>query len=103
FARGAKRTLQSGSDGICIAEASPSRIPVKDQEGLKPHQAPRAGGITGLYNEGSCEVWYWNCPNCDKWYPVKWELLTWDDKDEHSVRANCPHCSHEMQPTDKYE
>lgn len=103
FARGAKRTLQSGSDGICIAEASPSRIPTRDQEGLKPHQAPRSGGITGLYNEGTCEVWYWSCSSCSGWFPVKWEILNWEKGRTDTVHAVCPHCSHEILPEDKYD
>lgn len=103
FHRGAMRTKQSGSDGITIAEASPSRIPIKDQDGLKPNQAPRAGGIAGLYNAGTCEVWAWQCPSCTAWFPVKWELLHWAKNDPQSVRCVCPHCKHQMTPSEKYD
>lgn len=103
FTRGSMRTKQSGSDGITIAEASPSRVPIRDQDGLTPNQAPRAGGITGLYNEGTCEVWHWTCPSCSKWFPVKWELLRWEPGKPGTVNAHCPHCDHAMAPSSKYD
>lgn len=56
--RGLMRTLSEGSSGICIAESSPSRIPLRDQEGLEPHELPRATGITGWYNRGDRQ-WYY--------------------------------------------
>ena len=103
FGRGAKRTLQAGSDGITIAEASPSRTPIRDQQGLKPHQAPKAGGITALYNDGTCEVWYWICPSCDKWFIEKWELLQWETGKPKTAHIKCPHCDHYIIPNEKYD
>jgi phage terminase large subunit GpA-like protein len=103
FHRGAMRTKQSGSDGMTIAEASPSRTPIKDQEGLKPNQAPRANGVAGLYNAGTCEVWSWQCPSCDSWFHVKWELLKWEKGNPKSVHAYCPHCDHQLPPSSKFD
>ncbi|MFA1575652.1 terminase gpA endonuclease subunit, partial [Vibrio cyclitrophicus] len=103
FGRGSKRTLQAGSDGITIAEASPSRTPIKDQEGLKPHQAPRATGITAIYNDGTCEVWYWPCPHCDKWFMAKWECLQWEDGKPDTAKVVCPCCGESIYPDEKHD
>ncbi|WP_196348873.1 terminase gpA endonuclease subunit [Vibrio harveyi] len=96
FNRGLKRTLSEGSSGITIAESSPSRIPLLDQENLEEHELLRATGIVAEYNSGSREVWYWQCPDHDHWFKVDIDLLEWDFEKGIEPHIKCPHCSREI-------
>ncbi|WP_180980376.1 terminase gpA endonuclease subunit [Vibrio diazotrophicus] len=97
FHRGLKRTLQSGSAGKCIAESSPSRMPVKDQSNLKSHELPRASGIAGLFNDGTRKVYYWQCPDAEHWFMASQDYLVYDPEQDVKPFVRCPHCGHEIQ------
>ncbi|MCG9785403.1 phage terminase large subunit family protein [Vibrio brasiliensis] len=97
FHRGLKRTLQSGSSGKCVAESSPSRMPVKDQSDLKPHELPRSSGITGIYNDGTRQMYYWLCPNGDHWLMATQDYLIYDPEQDVKPVIRCPHCGHDIQ------
>ena len=96
FDRGIKRTLSEGSNGICIAESSPSRLPSKDQEGLEPHELPRATGIAGLYNSGNRQMYYWQCPDDDHWFMASSDHLVWDTENKVKPYVQCPHCERKI-------
>lgn len=96
FTRGLKRTLAEGSSGITIAESSPSRVPLLDQENLEPHELLRATGIVAEFNSGSREVWYWQCPDHDHWFMADVDLLEWDFEKGIAPHIKCPHCAREI-------
>lgn len=98
FDRGLMRTLSEGSTGICIAESSPSRVPLRDQDDLEPHELPRAGGITGLYNMGDRQWYYWRCPNMagEHWIKAGFDLLVYDFENGIEPHVKCPHCGREI-------
>lgn len=97
FDRGMKRILSAGSSGICIAESSPSRMPARDQEGLTHHELPRANGITGLYNTGNQQMYYWQCPDHDHWFMASADYLKHDLENDVKPYVECPHCTRAIQ------
>jgi phage terminase large subunit GpA-like protein len=111
FDLAAKRTTTFGSNAMCVAESSPSRE-VKDMTWIArtPHEAPPCDGIIGLYNRGDRRRWYWPCPACDHYFEGRFEMLKYDRKHGMSnldvadtVYMECPKCSHNIHPDDRYE
>ena len=108
---GLKRTQTFGSRGMCVAEGSPGYEvtdpkwqPPKDE----PHAAPPTTGILSLYNLGDRRQLYWQCPECQSYFPARFEYLDWDHKEtdlkaaSETAVCNCPKCGiHGIPPTEK--
>ncbi|CAM3934647.1 terminase gpA endonuclease subunit [Vibrio aquimaris] len=103
FSRGSTRTKSDRSSGMCIAESSPSRMPIRNQKNLGVHELPRADGIAGLYNEGTRHWYYWQCPECECWMKCEFSLLKWTKGKPDSVYAQCPHCEAKFVNADQFE
>jgi len=52
--------------------------------------------ILGMYDESTRSRLYFKCPHCNKWEPLEWENVVYDNTDEitamQSVRYVCPKC-----------
>ncbi|AMO55639.1 phage terminase large subunit family protein [Endozoicomonas montiporae] len=109
-----KRTQTFGSRGMCVAEGSPG-FEVIDPKWKatteNPHEAPPTVGILSLYNIGDRRLLYWQCPECQMYFPARFEYLDWD-KEETDIKAasetvvcNCPICgicgSNAIPPSEK--
>lgn len=83
-----KRTEAAGSRGMAIVESSP-RYPVLDEEWTPdtPHEAPPAGGIVALYNQGSRGRLYWCCPECGHEFEPRVERLEYPDEGTAAERG----------------
>lgn len=99
-----KRTTTYRSNGMCLAESSPSREITDYKAVASGNAAPPCGGILALYNRGDMRRWHWPCPECGRYFEGRWELITWDhDKQGNDARARtavmeCPHCSYKIKP-----
>lgn len=99
-----KRTTTYQSNGMCMAESSPSREITDHKKVVTGHMAPPTTGILALYNRGDRRRWHWPCPDCGSYFEGKWEMMTWD----HELRTNaqraatatmqCPHCDYHIRP-----
>lgn len=107
----AKRTTTYLSNAMTVAESSPSR-PVSDLKWIPKtlHEAPPAAGIIGLYNRGDRRRWYWPCPECDRYFEGRFEMLRYDRKPGMSnlevgetTHMECPFCSHMIHTDDRHE
>ena len=106
-----KRTTTYGSNAMCVAESSPSRE-VLDMKWVPRslHEAPPCTGIIGLYNRGDRRRWYWPCPHCDHYFEGRFEMLKYDRvpgmsnlEVAETVRMECPKCSREIHPDERFE
>lgn len=73
FALGLVRIQTAGSAGKMMVESSIRRTcEVADWEPPpgQPHMAPPATGLTGIYNAGTRNWFYWRCPCCRRWFPL---------------------------------
>jgi phage terminase large subunit GpA-like protein len=111
FDLASKRTTTYKSNGMCLAESSPSRE-VKDLKWIArtPHEAPPCDGILGLYNRGDRRRWYWPCPHCNHYFEGKFQHLKWDREEGMSnydvaetTRMHCPKCTEAIHPDDRHE
>ena len=101
FWLGKKRTQVFMSRGMTLAESSPG-YEVTDidwqKNPLEPHAAPPSKGILSLYNLGDRRVLYWQCPECNQYFPARFEYLSWDEKEtdilaaSENVTCMCPMC-----------
>jgi phage terminase large subunit GpA-like protein len=106
-----KRTTTFGSNAMCLVESSPSREITDIKYILRtPHEAPPAPGIIGLYNRGDRRRWYWPCPECDRYFEGKFEMLKYRREEgmsnteaAESTRMECPHCGHHIHGDHRYE
>ena len=99
-----KRTTTYQSNGMCMAESSPSREITDHKKVVTGHMAPPTTGILALYNRGDRRRWQWPCPECGSYFEGKWDMMTWD----HELRTNaqraatvtmqCPHCDYHIRP-----
>ena len=101
FWLGRKRTQVYMSRGMTLAESSPG-FEVTDNDWKpnpnEPHEAPPTLGILSLYNLGDRRQLYWQCPECQGYFPARWEYLLFP-KDEtdilsasEQVTCICPIC-----------
>ena len=101
FTLGSKRTQTFGSTGMTLAESSPGREitdPDWTQPEDMPHMAPPTTGILDLYNSGTRERWYWQCPEkqCREWFQPVMENFN-----IQSGAVFCPCCGTEVKAQDK--
>lgn len=106
-----KRTTTFKSNGMTLAESSPSRE-ITDPKWIAktPHEAPPCTGIIGLYNRGDRRRWYWPCPHCDHYFEGKFEHIKYERREGMSplevaetARMECPACSYMIHPDERYE
>lgn len=104
-----KRTTTFQSNGMCVAESSPSREITDYKKVVSGHSAPPTTGILSLYNRGDKRRWHWPCPECGSYFEGKWEMIQWDhDQKGNAERAltafmECPHCHYEIKPRQRYK
>lgn len=89
------------SRGCVLVESTPA-FPVTDDrwrpDPKAPHMFPPvAGGIVQIYNEGTRGRWYWACPDCDRLFEPRFDLLHYDAGLEpgaagETALMKCPHC-----------
>ena len=101
FWLGKKRTQVFMSRGMTLAESSPG-FEVTDidwrEDPNEPHAAPPSKGVLSLYNLGDRRVLYWQCPECDQYFPARFEYLTWNERETDILAASeqvcciCPRC-----------
>ena len=100
FAAARKRTQTFMSSGMTLAESSPG-FDVEDDTDWRQgsaHEMPPAKGITGLYNLGTRELWYFQCWSCKGWYvPDFPQAFHWVDSEDieeaaASTQFVCHHC-----------
>jgi phage terminase large subunit GpA-like protein len=108
FDLASKRTTTFGSFAMCLAESSPSREITDYKKVVRGHMAPPTTGILSLYNRGDRRRWHWPCPDCGSYFEGRWEYIKWDNALESnldkadSAYMECPHCSYEIQPTERF-
>lgn len=96
-----KRTQVYMSRGMTLAESSPG-FEITDfdwrPDPAYPHAAPPTKGILSLYNLGDRRVLYWQCPECQEYFPARFEYLRWPDRETDILAASeqvtciCPRC-----------
>jgi len=108
FDLASKRTTTFGSFAMTLAESSPSREITDYKKVVRGHMAPPTTGVLSLYNRGDRRRWHWPCPDCGSYFEGRWEHIKWDNSLESnldkadSAYMECPHCSYEIQPTERY-
>lgn len=111
FALGRKRTQVFMSRGMTLAESSPG-FEVSDADWKPdpafPHAAPPSLGILSLYNLGDRRVLYWQCPECQMYFPAQFQYLRWPEGEtdilaaSEQVTCTCPCCGFsEIPPSSK--
>jgi len=109
FALGRKRTTQSGTRGMTVAESSP-RFPILDESWTPstPHQAPPCEGILGWYNAGTRARLYWTCPDCGGAFEPSFSRLQYPEDGTPTERGRaaymaCLHCGGVIEAHQKAE
>ncbi len=103
-----KRTTTYGSFAMTLCESSPSREVIDHRYTLKtPHEAMPTTGILALYNRGDRRRWYVPCPNCNEFFEMRFEQLSWENApsipdQSESVRLTCPKCAIKIHPDSRY-
>ena len=101
FGLGKKRTQVFMSRGMALAEGSPG-FEVTDfdwkPKTSEPHAAPPTQGILSLFNLGDRRVLYWQCPECQSYFPSLFKYLRWNEQETDLLAASeqvtciCPCC-----------
>lgn len=103
-----KRTTTFGSNGMCLAESSPSREITDYKKVVTGHMAPPTTGILALYNRGDRRRWHWPCPECGSYFEGRWELIGWNNElptntaKSATAYMECPHCNHRIKPKQRF-
>jgi phage terminase large subunit GpA-like protein len=90
FSLATKRTQTFMSSGMTLVETSPGwdiTDPDWKPDPRYPHMAPPTKGALALYNLGTRERWYWQCPSCSDWFQPILEHFSIEHR-----RPCCPHC-----------
>lgn len=103
-----KRTTTFGSNGMCLAESSPSREITDYKKVVTGNMAPPTTGILSLYNRGDRRRWHWPCPDCGSYFEGRWENIGWNNElptntgKAATAYMECPHCHHRIKPKKRF-
>lgn len=109
FQLGKKRTVTFMSRGMTAVESSPNRDNTDRKfKPRTPHDCPPVGGIADLYRQGTREVFYVPCTNCNFFFIPDFEYLKWIESDSilecaESAALICPRCDHAHEHSYKKE
>lgn len=110
FGAARKRTQTFMSGGMTAVESSPGRDILPEDDGRRSslHELPPAPGICSLYNLGTREILYFQCPSCRRWFiPDFPEAFSWPESRDIEESAGgtqfcCTQCG-ELHPADRHD
>lgn len=101
FSLARKRTQSFMSAGKVVAESTPG-YEVTDRDWVPHHPdsheaPPVSGGVLALYNNGTRERFYWECPHCNELFRAEMQHFKWDDLPDPlqaaaTAHVACPEC-----------
>jgi len=87
------------------------QLAVKRTESQDNHKiiAGSTPGVFGIcqiskqFEDSSQDHYYIECPNCSTHHTIDWKQFKWDEGKPDTVVHVCPHCSYDLQHSEKFE
>ena len=86
-------------DPVMLARARTKNYPSAKVGVFSTPTIEGASPIWALWEEGTREIWCWQCAHCGEWFAPRLKLLVWDNVDKatpaearRTAQLACPHC-----------